>query len=55
MITFARALRRWLKRRSRELPADQFGEPPRESAKPGDPFFEGVKAATGSHQGFTGP
>jgi len=36
-------------RRSRTaLPPDPFGEPPRETPAAPDPFFEGVKATTGS-------
>jgi hypothetical protein len=52
MITLVKWMLRRLARQKAKLPVDPFGEPPRESATPADPFFEGVKAASGSHQGF---
>jgi hypothetical protein len=53
MITWARWMLRRLVERRNTLPVDPFGDPPREAATPTDPFFEGVKAATGSHQGLS--
>jgi hypothetical protein len=44
-----RKIRALFVRTRKPLPPDPFGEPPREAPAARDPFFEGVKAATGHH------
>lgn len=53
MITLVTRLLRRLSRSPAALPADPFGEPSRDEPSHADPFFEGVKATTGSRLGIT--